>query len=200
MRKLPYEIDIPFDNINLDLIDNTVDFFNDLGFSPNGITTLSLISGLYSIHKFIKQEYYLSAFGYIVSYYFDCMDGHMARKFKMVSEFGDYYDHIKDLLVGALLLYYIGNFYYNMKSNYKYVILFIVIITIYISSVQMGCQEIYSGTSTNTTSIYMHLCSATTKEEAYNVMKYTRHGGTGTLTLVIAGIICFAEIVKKHDL
>ena len=32
-----------------------------------------------------------------VGYFFDCMDGHFARKYNMVTEFGDMYDYITDL-------------------------------------------------------------------------------------------------------
>lgn len=198
MRKLPKELDNPFDNMVLDNVESTVDFFYNIGFSPNGITTLSLISGLYGVYKFANHEFYQSAFFHLLSYYFDCMDGHMARKYNMTSEFGDYYDHTKDFIVAGLMFYHMGKFYWNNENKIKYIIPLIALIIIYGVNRHMGCQEIYYGSHTATTSIFLDSCDAKNKEEAAVILKSSRHLGCGTAILVITAFIAFAQTIEKY--
>ena len=40
---------------------------------------------------------------YLISYSFDCIDGHIARKYKMFSKYGDIYDHVSDAFKFALI-------------------------------------------------------------------------------------------------
>ena len=63
-----------------------------------------------------------------LSYFFDCMDGNFARTYKMQTKFGDYYDHIKDviiMLIFALILF----IYKDIPLNYKIALLVAVIMT-----------------------------------------------------------------------
>ena len=84
--------------------EKTLPKFKKINFTPNGITTLSLIFGLLSVFLFYKKHYYSAALSYFISYIFDCTDGMYARKYNMVTKFGDYYDHIKDVIVYILLI------------------------------------------------------------------------------------------------
>lgn len=197
MRKLPKELDNPFDNMVLDTVESTVDFFYNIGFTPNGVTTLSLISGLYAVYKFANHEFYQSALLHLLSYYFDCLDGHLARKYNMISEFGDYYDHTKDWIVTGLMFYHLGKFYWNIDNNIKYIIPFIVIIIMYGVFHHMGCQEIYYGQHTTTTSIFLDSCKAKDKKEAAELLKSSRHLGCGTAILVITAFIALADTFHK---
>ena len=49
-----------------------------------------------------NNNYILACIYYFISYFFDVLDGIYAREYNMVSEFGDYYDHIKDIVVTDL--------------------------------------------------------------------------------------------------
>lgn len=191
MRKLPKNLENPIDNIILFTSDFAVDFLYNLGFTANGVTTLSLIFGLMSVNQFITQNYYKSALLYFISYYFDCLDGHLARKYDMISDFGDYYDHVKDIFVGFLLLYHIGKRYYEKTINIKLLITIIVmtILLIYGSFVHLGCQEIYYDKTTYTMEDLRQYCPHGTQQNLENTMKYTRYFGTGTLTVYLCILI-----------
>ena len=39
----------------------------------------------------------------LIFYFMDCLDGHFARKYNMVTVFGDYFDHFVDILSLSLL-------------------------------------------------------------------------------------------------
>lgn len=197
MRKIPTELENPIDNIILSTSDTAVDFFYKIGFTPNGLTTLSLLTGLLSIKNFKNEHYYWSAFWYFVSYYFDCLDGHMARKYNMISVFGDYYDHIKDLFIAGLLVYHIVKTYYRHGITMKNLLIVLAIIGLvgYLSGMQIGCQEIYydSDDETKTIDLFKHMCPHRNIDDVKNVMRFTRFGGTGTLTLTICILIAMTN-------
>ena len=96
MRKLPNELENPFDNLVYVFVERLSPLFYHFGLTPNSITSLSLLCGIYSAFLLFKKSYFLSILFYLISYIFDCLDGYNARKYKMMSKFGDYYDHISD--------------------------------------------------------------------------------------------------------
>ena len=103
-RKIPPELQTYIDNVLLDGAYVLNPIFNRMGFTPNGITTLSLISGLMCVYFYYHKQYLASAICWMISYFFDCQDGNYARRYNMQSKFGDYYDHIKDNLVFGIFL------------------------------------------------------------------------------------------------
>ncbi|RYE13393.1 MAG: CDP-alcohol phosphatidyltransferase family protein [Rickettsiales bacterium] len=126
MKKLPDCLDNQYDNVLTVIVSNTVDMFYNCGFNPNGITTLSLIFGILAIGLLKYNKYIEAAICYLISYFFDCMDGYMARKYNLTTNFGDYYDHIKDMIVFILLSYVIFIKFKKINSNLKYLPLIIL--------------------------------------------------------------------------
>lgn len=106
MRKLPRKFENPIDWILIDICEKVCPLFKQFDLTPNHITTLSLLFGLVSLILFQRKSFKLSAVLLFISYAFDCLDGHYARKYKMETKFGDYYDHVKDILlhIGFLTL------------------------------------------------------------------------------------------------
>lgn len=195
MRKIPSHLENPFDDILLETADYSVDKLYNAGFTPNGVTTLSLIFGLLSIYFLCIESYMMSSIMYLISYYFDCLDGHLARKYNMISEFGDYYDHIKDYFVGILILIILFKQYYKIDNNSKYLIWILPVIML-TSCVQMGCQEIHNNNDVPVLKIFKKICKATNKEEAEKILKISKYFGCGTLTLVICGLILLLKYLK----
>ena len=76
--------------------DDLCPFFKKLNFTPNMITTLGLFSSLIMIYLILVEQCEIAAIFFILGYFFDCADGCYARKYKMTSKFGDYYEHIVD--------------------------------------------------------------------------------------------------------
>lgn len=114
MRKVPRENEGPVDNLLLDGCERAAPYFKRAGFVPNDITSLSLISGFMSTIALKNNN--ILAFGslYMLSYYFDCQDGYNARQYNMVTEFGDLYDHVKDIVLN---LYILSTIYFMYKPN-----------------------------------------------------------------------------------
>ena len=122
-----------------------------------------------------------------INYWFDCMDGYMARKYKLESEYGDWIDHISDG-IGKITMLMIVLFKHNAlkkKHNIKWLI--IGTILYFVGSVHMGCLERIkekkkSGLQkSKTLNHFQSLCKNT------EWTKYTKYFGPGIFN--IAGAI-----------
>ena len=65
---------------------------------PNLITSLSLLSGFYSIINSIEGKYWIAGWLIIASIFFDGIDGKVARLTNTSSKFGIEYDSLSDLI------------------------------------------------------------------------------------------------------
>lgn len=141
-RKLPEKYENPIDNILINIAEKLNPVFYRLGFNPNGITTLSLITGLLFNYYYYIGNYKMSAFMMSLSYFFDCMDGNFARTYNMQTKFGDYYDHIKDVTVmlvfAAILL-----LYKDIPTKYKIFGIVVAVIMTFGVMMHVGCTEKY---------------------------------------------------------
>ena len=115
-----------------------IDFLHKYEFIPNHLTTFSFIFQLWGVFYLSQNYIYLFSFNYFLGYYFDCLDGPMARKFDMVTKFGDWYDHVTDLTC-----YILTNYILIMKYNFlKYPSLVIIdLIMLTGLTLYAGCQE-----------------------------------------------------------
>jgi phosphatidylglycerophosphate synthase len=182
VNKIPANIDNPIDTFLYNIIDKHLDFYYKFNFTPNNITTLSLISGLLSGYAFYKDKYILSALLFILSYYFDCADGKYARKYNMVSKFGDIYDHITDVTKVGIIIFLMYN-----KSNIKFkkiigpgIILFILL------TLFLECQEkIYDK---NESDIILRF-NIFSKEECKKYIRTLRYFSPATIIIYITLVI-----------
>lgn len=189
MRKIPRKYENPLDNFNIDLMDKTTPFFRSLKFTPNGITTLSLISGLVSIYYLYHHNFWGFAISYYISYLFDCLDGHYARKYKMVSKLGDLYDHTKDVLI-TISVIFILLFVYRNSPKTKIIFCILTIILFLLTCMHLGCQEkLYPKQESDTLCFSKKLCIS-----PETTIKFTRWFGCGSFVLYI---IIFAYIFIK---
>lgn len=182
MRKLPQEYENILDNYIINVADYSSPFFYNYGFIPNTVTTLSSISCIICILLLFKAQYYLASLFLIISYFFDCLDGHLARKYEMVTIFGDLYDHISDFLkiFFVLLSMYIIN-----PTKFFIVIPYIIIILI-LMTIHIGCQEIYYNSyESSSLNFTQKLCPVSNESNVESALKITRFFGCGSAYLVI---------------
>jgi hypothetical protein len=183
MRKITQDYDNPLDNLLISLSETLSPCAYKIGLTPNAITTLSNITCIVTIILLLKANYYLAAFFLLVSYFFDCLDGHMARKYKMTSVFGDYYDHISDFFKVISVLFVL--YYINEEKFYK-VIPIIVLIGIF-STIHLGCQELlYDSDESGSLKPAEQLCPVSNtkdKEMIKDTLMSTKYFGCGTFYL-----------------
>ena len=72
MRKIPAKFENPIDNVIISHIDGIQPhFFFKLGFTPNGLTTISLVCHLISMYFFVNNQEYSTVYSvifFIISY------------------------------------------------------------------------------------------------------------------------------------
>ena len=194
MRKIKSKYENDIDNILIDLSEYLSPYFKNLNMTANDITTLSLIFGLISIYCLYYDYYNHSALFYFISYFFDVMDGYYARKYKITSKFGDFYDHIKDICVG-ILLYGLLLCKVN-KYNNDYLIYYIITIVIFfiLMNCMLACQEnIYNKNEKNENFLDFHryLCKNNPKQK----IQYFKYVGCGTFNLIISCLIIYVQYI-----
>ena len=113
----------------------TIDFWNKIGFSPNKLTGLGLLSSLLCLYYMYHKNSKRAIIFLVLRCYFDYADGLLARKFGKVTKFGDYFDHIVDMVFGLGVF---GILYFKSKTR-KNLCILAVFFSLFL--IQMGCVE-----------------------------------------------------------
>ena len=194
-RKIPREYDNPIDNILVDLSEFLNPYFHRLNFTPNMITTLSLIFGLAFILCFHIDLYMLSALFLLISYFFDCMDGNYARTYNMQTKFGDMYDHIKDWTVIAIFVFLF--IFKSTSIRFKLYCLLAFVLLMIPLTIHVGCTEEYIKSQNNNieNSATLNIMSHCPSMKLLNVTKYF---GTGSLYILLVIILMLHYQYKKN--
>lgn len=193
MRKIPSKFENPIDNVLISHIESIQTHFFKLGFTPNMLTTISLVCHLIAMYFFVNNQKYYTVYSVIfsfLSYYFDCFDGHFARSYDIVTKFGDYYDHISDLFKNLLFIWLI----YAYFKPYFYVSLLTKCIFTILSSIHLSCQEHYYGYGSDTLHFFKYLCPS----NYFNIdikqcLNITKYFGVGTHMLIDLIILIYLK-------
>ena len=184
------EYENKFDILLYQISDKLCPYAKDLGMTPNIITTLSNVFCIITLILLLKSYYIIAIFTYIISYYFDCMDGHMARKYKMFTKYGDLYDHISDIIKSLSIVMVL--IYINYK---KFLVVLPVLILLFIgTNIQLGCQELYKNNKGKFLDFTQNMCpvkNSNDKQSILNVMKYTKYINSGTYNIFICIIFIY---------
>ena len=164
---------------NYDIVDKSIHKFItypilptlvQLGFTPNFITTISLICGIMSFILISYDNYICGSVFFMLRYIADCIDGAVARLTKQSSEFGDIYDHCVDYF--TFILFYISCYTKNFSN------IFMIILHIFLFSSIIHYALIYRKTKKG---IIYTLTKWIPIDE--NMFKWTKYFSTGMLTL-----------------
>jgi len=143
MSQIPRKYDNPLDHVCYLISDWLSPYLKLVNTTPNQITTWSLCFGLVSVYALSRKTWtgvLLFTVFYLIQFLLDCMDGHYARKYQMISEIGDWYDHIKDVVLYFLVCYILVT-QYNLPHYYGAITL--VIILPILQYVYNGCVSVY---------------------------------------------------------
>ena len=189
MRKLPEDLENPFDNLIYKIVESVAPTLYEYGFTPNILTTLGNISTLTFLYFMLNYQFQIAAFFFLLSYIFDCLDGYIARLYNMESKFGDWYDHISDLTKAIILCYTL----LTINKKWGIYALSIIIIFSFLLYMQLSHQEIYYDKPEKSQTLNMlrfFNCGA----NKYNVHEYlniTKYFGCGTMNMIMVIIIFF---------
>lgn len=182
MRKIPGQMENPIDNVLLYLCDQSMEFFHSMHFTPNMLTTIGNLFRFISVYCVFNDYKLLFVLFYLLGYYFDCLDGFYARKYKMTSKFGDYYDHFSDILFNVVLVYYIFFVSTLPDQDYYWIAVILYILLFMLMNINMGCQQIIKKKepSGELLDLFNPLCVSP------DMIYWTRYFGSGTFISVTA--------------
>ena len=191
VNKLSENHECPIDTFIFKIVDKHLGFFHNLGMTPNTLTTLSIVFGFLTAYQILKGRLWLAVIFWIISYYFDCADGKFARKYNMVSKFGDLYDHLADLakVIAVLLaLFCINKKQTTVKQR---VFISILIILGFLQIIHMGYQETIYNKKDESPYLNIIRNFFVNEEKAEQNICYTRYFGCGTWYLFFTILILF---------
>ena len=192
VNKIPDALENPVDVLIYNHIDSQLAFYKKLGFTPNGLTTLSLGLGLGAIYLVYQNYYKSGAFLWFAAYYYDCADGKLARKYKMTSKFGDLYDHCSDMVKHALLIGVLCR-HYIRKGQWLLLFTLVVMFSVvaFLVAAQMGCQERYvkENEKAENSDTLQVLDFFVLQQNCEKQMQVTRFFTPGTLTILFMCVI-----------
>jgi phosphatidylglycerophosphate synthase len=190
MRKIEKKFENPFDNILIDIGEILAPYFKKLNFTANDITTLSLIFGLLAVHSLCNHQPKLFVLYYSLSYLFDCADGFYARKYKMTSAFGCYYDHIKDISIYLIIVYLVYKHNSN-KPNIRNIVIINIIFALFMIY-HVHLQELLYDTN-ESPFLKMNFNLNYTKTQIKEKLKISRYFGLGSFTVLFLLSIVYLE-------
>ena len=199
-RKIPSNIENPFDTLLISLCDKLIDFCYTLKITPNKVTIFRIILVIFVFKEmFTTSNIAFPVFGILTFYFLDCLDGHLARSTDQVTVLGDYLDHTADVLSIIILAIYILVKKYPAK---KYICI-ILLVLLYLMLVHMGLQQKnykklkeeeggcpFDQFETLDNLNYLHNFSA-------KHISWSRFFGCGTLVLFICLTIFWIQYNKK---
>jgi phosphatidylglycerophosphate synthase len=159
--------------------------FKSINFTPNHITTLSLIFGLITLYLLWKKHCVLAGLSYFVSYFFDCQDGNYARTYKMYSDFGSLYDHISDavIIIGLICIYILKDY----DNKFRYGLLAGGVVIGYLCWQYYLKQEEYYDATANKTESKVDM----------KPMRYLKYFGPGSAAFIITLVIMTSGFFEK---
>lgn len=182
MRKINDDYENPIDHVLLHLAERVSPWFRRLNVTPNMITGISNAVAIISAVALYHRDIIVAVVAFWIAYFFDCLDGHYARKYKMVTIFGDYYDHISDVfkIVAILSVIYVLE---PRKLMYYLPVLAFFLITV---AVHMYYQEQVYASSLHSPTLGPLSMLGLPTDHSETWIRYTRWGGCGTFMLAFS--------------
>lgn len=129
-------------NIFFPISERILEPLHNMGLTPNMVTILSTIFTFLSIYFLHIENRFLAMIAYFSGYLLDCVDGKMARRYKMGSDIGMALDGVSDNISNVVLFIYI---LVTRKFNIITISsLGILIILSYMLSLSFGLNEAIS--------------------------------------------------------
>lgn len=202
MRKVPPQYENPVDNIFIDAASQVGPMLHEtFGVVPNTVTLAAMVTGCLAAWHIYAGQFALGVLWLLVSYFLDCVDGNMARRYNLVSDFGDKFDHISD--VTKILLVFLAVLYTPHASSMSKVVFAIVSGgCLALALPQLGCQEnLYSPQRYTGDAFLSPVRALCPHHDPRRAMAFTRYFGLGTFVAVTCSLILIlASAPRDYDM
>ena len=197
MHKLPIHFESHVDRFIYFFVELVSPYMNNT--SPNTITTIGILFDLVAFYMFYLKKFEFGVFMYFIGYYFDCLDGYVARLYNKTSVFGDYYDHFSDFIknAGTILLLYRLSPKLFLKSL-PFMIIIVCFVLMHFHLQEMVHDKAEDSPTLKTISQFVKTIYPY-ELNPQELLPYTRFFGAGNIYLfVILMILYFARSERKN--
>lgn len=118
------------------IADRFIDPLHELGFTPNHVTYLGTFCTLLAVYYVYIDEHNYAVLAYVIGYLLDCVDGRLARKYKLTSKEGMILDLTTDYGSNLLLMMVIVH-----KHGYAHWFVITILIMTLLLGVSYGLNE-----------------------------------------------------------
>lgn len=178
----------------------------ELGVTPNLLTLGSVTSACLSIYAFYKEKYLESGGLFVLAQIFDAHDGYFARKYNMVSNLGDWFDHVTDVVSGIGLITVLFYSRYRFNKYTKLALFAWVVLLVFIAWFQVSCVEKKyhesakgQGPTANSDTLKFLPRSVRQKDCDLYFGSKLRHINITTVSLLYAGLCILIWIERRHS-
>jgi phosphatidylglycerophosphate synthase len=105
------------------------------GISPNLITTVSILFGLFVAYFIITEKFIIAGVFLMLTGLAALLDGTVAREGQMVTKFGKFYNSLADVVIDSIIMLSIIVYYYYVAENFPIIFAsFLLFIAIFITN------------------------------------------------------------------
>lgn len=184
--KLPNEYENPVDIAVIKLASPLTDLAQDTGLEPNDVTLASFVCAVASLYHFYKCNSVAATGFWALNYLCDTIDGLMARRYHMETEFGDLFDHVTDVVSYAGLLTIT---FQKARVTGRWGVGLVALVAALAAVHHMACQELYvQGKHQKVAMLDSWILPL---GEPGTMMKWTRWFGVGTANLIFMWLIWY---------
>jgi phosphatidylglycerophosphate synthase len=195
-RKVDSSIENPIDNFMIETSEILSPYFKSMNYTPNGITTISFIFGIAALYHLYYHDVYKFGVYFALSHLFDCLDGYYSRKYDMVTDIGDKYDHFTDLFVAISMVYIICS-RYNV-TDFPILIIVICLMTI-LGMMSVGCHEKITHADNKSGTLQIFDCISPEREACLTYTNYLKYFGAGTLVFAVIAAVIYMDMYENNE-
>lgn len=157
---------------------------------PNAMSAFRIVLIPFFIWAYVEENYYLSFSLVVLSAISDMLDGLVARKLNMISDFGKFIDPVADKLTQAALLVCL------MTKHPHIYILFIILAVKELATLFMGAVVFKRHDSVNSAKWYGKLCTVVFEGTMMLLMVFpeTKEETVHMAILLCAAVMIFAFV------
>ena len=103
-------------------------FLYNIGIKPNHVTISNIFFRIFIINKMINNDFNNLLYFLILSHFLDTLDGTIARKYNLVSEFGKFIDQLSDKIFWGCTILLTLYKCKNIENRFNQIVLFSLLI------------------------------------------------------------------------
>ena len=189
VNKIADHYECPIDKHLLKFIGMHLDLYYKLGFTPNMVTTLSIIVGLLTGYEIFQGNFLAAAILWVIAYYFDCVDGKLARKYNMTTNFGDMYDHFSDAFKYIVVFYALFKSSKKRTTDRQWAYIAIAVFFGILAMIHLGYQETVYDRKEESSFLNIYQILVSFDYNPRRTIQYTKYFGCGTWFLCVMFLI-----------